>query len=220
MKKTAILLFILILAPFVTFGQAVGTTTCNLSVTIDSTVVPPCFRLNGNNSINGGACGCTNSLWAIVNGGIAPYTYTWTISDGTVYSHSDTIHGACYEVWNVKVADSKGCVDSATINVVIPATSTDTAGASTGIIKYDNSSTLKLYPVPAVNQLNVNLGVASPANTHIELYDVLGNKLFTQTVNIGASLVSVDVSMLSAGSYLLKIVGSGGQKTTKFTVDR
>jgi len=30
----------------------------------------------------------------------------------------------------------------------------------------------------------------------------------------------VDVSMLSAGSYLLKIVGSGGQKTTKFTVDR
>jgi hypothetical protein len=220
MKKIAILLFIALLAPFVTLGQTAGTTTCNLSVTIDSTVVPPCFRLNGNNSINGGACGCTNSLWAIVNGGNGPYTYTWTTSNGFVWGNADTIHGACYELWNVKVGDANGCVDSASINVVIPVTATDTAGASAGIIKYGNTSTLKLYPVPASNQLNVNLGIASPANTHIEVYDVLGNKLFTQTVNTGASVVGVDVSSLSAGSYLLRIVGSSGQKTTKFTVDR
>ncbi len=220
MKKIAILLFIAILAPCVSVGQTAATTTCNLTVSIDSIVVPPCFRLNGNNSINGGACGCTNSLWAIVNGGTGPYTYTWTTSNGFVWGNSDTIHGACYELWTVKVGDAGGCIDSANINVVIPVTAVDTAGASAGIVKYGSNSTLKLYPVPAVNQLNVSLGVSSPANTHIEVYDVLGNKLFTQTVNTGASVVGIDVSMLSAGSYLLKVVGSGGQKTTKFMVDR
>jgi hypothetical protein len=213
MKKIAILLFMVLLGSFVSVGQTTGTTTCNLSVTIDSVVVPPCFR------VTGGACGCTNSLWAVVNGGTAPYTYTWTTSDGYVWGNSDTIHGACYEVWIVKVGDSRGCVDSATINVVIPSTHMDST-ASAGINMYSSSSSsLKLYPVPASNQLNVNLGAVAN-NIHIEVYDVLGNKLMTQTINDGTLFLTLDVSTFANGNYFLKIIGSNGQKTSKFAVDK
>jgi len=208
MKKIVILLFIALLAPFVNVGQTAGTPTCNLSVTIDSVVVPPCFR------VTGGACGCTNSLWAVVGGGSTPYTYTWSTSNGYVYGNGDTIHGACYEVWVVKVTDARGCLDSASINVVIPAT------APEGINTFGNvSSSLKLYPVPASNQVNVSLGAAAN-NIHAEVYDILGNKLMTQTINDGAMVLTLDVSAFANGNYFLKIIGNNGQKTVKFAVDK
>jgi hypothetical protein len=65
MKK---LLFFLLL-PFISLSQC-----NNVSVSIDSIVVNPCFR------VTGGSCGCNNTLWAVMNNGAAPFTYTWTNS--------------------------------------------------------------------------------------------------------------------------------------------
>jgi hypothetical protein len=222
MKKALFFLSIIAVTPFLVWGQNTrnpGNTSqpCNLSVSIDSIVVRPCFRLNGNGSVNGGSCGCSNTLWAVVNGGTAPYTYTWTTSNGVSYGNLDTLHGACYEVWIVKVQDSNACLDSASLNVVIP--STDTSSSTAGITKHNGTSSLKLYPVPANNQLNVNLGVVAN-NTHIEIYDMLGKKLAEQFVIDGATSLTLDLSMFAAGNYFLKVVGNNGQKTVKFSVDK
>jgi type IX secretion system substrate protein len=214
MKKVIILLLVVFAIPVVMWGQSSrlpGNQPCNLSVSIDSIVVNPCFR------ITGGSCGCSNTLWAVVSGGTAPYTYTWS-TGGVAAGNGDTIRGACYEYWTVKVQDSGACLDSSSLNVLIPTVTSDTA-ATAGINKYSNSSSVTLYPVPAVNQLNVRLG-ASATNMHIEIYDILGNKLLVQNINDGTVLLPVDVSAFANGNYLLKLVGSGGQKTSKFTVDK
>lgn len=221
MKKASVILFIILLAPFISFGQATG--TCNISVTIDSNVVRPCFKLSGGfNSVNGGSCGCSNTLWAIVSGGTAPYTYAWSTA-GSVQGTADTLHGACYTFWTVLVTDANNCTATASLNVLIPADSATTidttSSASAGINKYSKTSSLKLYPVPASNQLNVSLGGAT-ANTHVEMYDMLGKKVLEQKVNDGESLLTLDVSPFAAGTYFLRIIGANIQKTTKFTVDR
>ncbi len=217
MKKIVLLLFIALAAPFITLGQTTGTTTCNLSVTIDSNVVRPCFRLGGNNSVNGGSCGCSNTLWAIVNGGTAPYTYSWTTSGGFVWGNADTLQGACYELWKVTVKDASGCVDSSSLNVLIPGT--DTSSSSAGINKYVTTTSFKLYPVPANNQLNVSLA-GSANNTHIEMYDMLGKKLLEQSITNGANHTTIDVSSFSAGNYFIRIIGGKTQQTAKFTIDK
>lgn len=214
MKKIVIFLLVVLAVPFIMWGQGSrlpGNQPCNLSVSIDSIVVNPCFR------ITGGSCGCSNTLWAVVSGGAAPYTYTWS-TGGVAAGYADTIRGACYEYWTVKVQDAGACLDSSSLNVLIPSVTSDTT-STTGISKYTNASSFKLYPVPAGNQLNVSLG-APANNVHIEIYDILGNKILAQNINDGAMLLPIDVSAFANGNYLLKLVGSGGQKTSKFTVDK
>ena len=225
MKKVIFSICVGLLIPFMMWGQAKRTASgCNLSVSIDTIVVAPCFRIgNGNNSISGGgACGCNNTLWAVVNGGAAPYTYTWVSAAGVVVGNADTLYRACYELWTVKVEDASGCSTSAEVNIVIPPRNkggTDTTSSTAGIMKYSNTSSVKLYPVPASNQLNISL--AAPANnTHVEIFDVLGKKLLEQSIADGLSLTTIDVSAFEAGSYFARIVGNNNQKTIRFTINR
>lgn len=206
MKKIITLIFIVLLKSSVVVGQTAGTPTCNLSVTIDSIVVTPCFK------VTGGSCGCSNTLWAIVNGGTAPYTYAWSTIDGAVAGTADTLHGACYEVWKVTVKDASGCIDSSKLNVQIPA-------STSGITIYNNVSALKLYPVPANNTLNVSLAAPSN-NTHIEMFDMLGKKLIEQNIADGVSQTALDVSAYPAGNYFVRIIGNKAQQTVKFTINK
>jgi hypothetical protein len=182
-----------------------------LTVSIDTIIVQPCFR-NGLPYIvqGGGACGCSNTLWAVVNGGTAPYTYYWTPGGTT----TDSLYGACYEVFTVLVTDKYGCTSIDSENVVIPDANTDA-----GINQYNNTFGLKLYPVPAGNQLTVSIAEASKSIQSMEIFDLFGNKLIEQKINPTDILVTVDVSALMAGNYLLKISGgSTGQKIARFTI--
>src|ERR1700757_4313304 len=101
MKKIIFFLLIVFVCRYVSLGQDGSTIRCNLSVTIDSIVVKPCFIMSG-----GGSCGCGNTLWAVVTGGTPPYSYLWTPSNAT----TDTLNGACYIEFACTVTDSKGCV--------------------------------------------------------------------------------------------------------------
>jgi hypothetical protein len=176
-----------------------------LTATIDSIIVQPCF-LRG-----GGACGCGNTLWAVVNGGTAPYRYLWTPNGQT----TDSIFHVCYVLFGVTVTDTNNCQASASLNVVLPPQrGTDTT--STGIANYGNFSGIKIYPVPADNQLTVNLN--KPATqTHIEVYNMLGAKVMEQKINDGIVLTTLDISAFADGYYLLKIIGNDQQKTIRFS---
>jgi hypothetical protein len=196
-----------------------GTITINqpapLTATIDSIVVQPCFK------VGGGACGCNNTLWAIVNGGTAPYQYVWT-PNGQV---TDTIFNVCYVMFGVTVTDKNGCKATDSLNVVLPPqnTGTDTtttidstSSSAAGIANYNNFAGVKLYPVPAVNQLNINLN--KPATqTRVEIYNMLGTKVMEQKVNDGISLTSLDISALADGYYFCRISGNNAQKTIRFS---
>ncbi|HXP49459.1 MAG TPA: SprB repeat-containing protein, partial [Bacteroidia bacterium] len=73
-----------------------------LLVSIDSIVVRPCFV------VKGGVCGCNNTLWAVVNGGTAPYSYAWTPNGDT----TDTLRHVCYQTFRVTVSDNNQCITS------------------------------------------------------------------------------------------------------------
>lgn len=185
-----------------------------LTATIDSIIVQPCFLLGG------GACGCGNTLWAVVNGGTAPYRYLWTPNGQT----TDSIFHVCYVLFGVTVTDTNGCQANASLNVVLPpqrgadttSTTDTTSSTATGIANYSSFSNIKLYPVPAGNQLNVNLNKAA-LQTRIEIYNMLGAKVMEQKMNDGVISTTLDISALADGYYLFKITGASGQKTMRFS---
>ena len=185
------------------------------TTTIDSIVVQPCFKRGG------GACGCNNTLWAVVTGGNPPFQYNWTPNGQT----TDTIFHVCYVLFGVTVTDANNCQASASLNVVLPPQNTgttdttstvDSTSAATGIASYTNFSGLKLYPVPAGNQINVNLNKPA-AQARIEIYNMLGAKVMEQKVNDGTIIATLDISALADGYYLFKISGASGQKTIRFS---
>ncbi len=175
-----------------------------LTAYIDSIIVQPCFL------IGGGACGCGNTLWAVVNGGTAPYNYYWSPGG----QRTDSVFNVCYVDFTVNVTDANQCAVSASLNVVIPPKPSSTAG----INQITNITHLKVYPNPANNQLSISLP-ESTNSTKIEIYDMLGNKVIEQKTN-ATPLANIDVANLSEGNYFLRVIDANGQKTSRFSINR
>lgn len=60
---------------------------------------------------------------------------------------------------------------------------------------------IKLYPNPATNDVTISL--KSDADTHIEIYDILGKRVFNCTIN---KTQKIDLQNLKTGIYMVKIV--------------
>ena len=73
-----------------------------------------------------------------------------------------------------------------------------------------NTSSLSYYPNPVVNELSVNY---QSAITGIEVYNFLGQKVVSKTFN--QTSVKLDMSGLSAGSYIMKVQTQDGTATVK-----
>jgi len=83
------------------------------------------------------------------------------------------------------------------------------------VLKHDNTyetGLIAVYPNPAKNIVNVR--IASPGNSNITLQvnDVAGKSVITNVTQVGngESIVQLDISHLSAGSYFLKLACSNG----------
>ncbi|MDF2447761.1 MAG: hypothetical protein K0R26_265 [Bacteroidota bacterium] len=87
---------------------------------------PPILTLNFNKKdvlCNGG---CTGSVKALVSGGSAPYSYTWTPLGTFSGSNLDTIVNLCSGNYSVAIRDVNGCIISGTVNIGEPAILTST----------------------------------------------------------------------------------------------
>ncbi len=73
---------------------------------------------------------------------------------------------------------------------------------------------LKVYPNPAADNLTIDLGV-SAENVAIQIVDMNG-KLIIQKTNLSGSLIDLDVSSVSKGNYVLKVVADSKLATAKF----
>lgn len=194
-KRIFIILFLCICS-LQNFSQ---TNNCNLSVTIDSLVVAPCFKISA-----GGSCGCSNVLWAVVSGGTAPYTYTWS-TNGIAEGHTDTLNGACYVLWNVIVKDANGCIDTSSINIILPAQNTDTTA---GILKYDKNIAFDYYPQPVKDNLIITFDKPINNDINIQIYNVGGKSILTQSLSKGAKIYNINSSSLNSGVYFFIIDNS------------
>jgi endonuclease I len=72
----------------------------------------------------------------------------------------------------------------------------------------------KIYPNPAKDQVNVSMKVNT--DTRIEIYNILGIRVFTKIINESTAL---DISSLKSGLYLFKIIQNDSVTTKKLIVE-
>ena len=63
---------------------------------------------------------------------------------------------------------------------------------------------IKIYPVPSVDYLHVSTGMSGEKT--VSIYDMTGKEVIAKQ-SVQADAFVVDVSFLSAGIYLLKLIG-------------
>lgn len=68
-----------------------------------------------------------------------------------------------------------------------------------------NNESIKIYPVPVINQLNINITVAESTQKQLIIFDALGKTVFTQNVKLqkGSNSIGLTIGHLSAGTYFL-----------------
>ena len=84
------------------------------------------------------------------------------------------------------------------------------------------SGRLRLYPNPAQEQLWVDFGLPYSGKLEVSAFDVSGRKLLAKTWAQGSSRerMALDVSLLSAGIYVLEVRYAGQVWRSKFAVER
>jgi len=79
---------------------------------------------------------------------------------------------------------------------------------------------IHVYPVPAGNELNVDLALSKKVRSSFVITDVSGRKMISHAMN--QSKEKIDISALASGNYFYNLVDDGGNNlsTGKFTVSR
>jgi hypothetical protein len=75
-------------------------------------------------------------------------------------------------------------------------------------------ATLRLYPNPATNLITAAWSITAITGASLELVDILGEKVVTQTIEPGATRVEIETAALPNGLYLLRLT-QGARVTTK-----
>ncbi len=80
----------------------------------------------------------------------------------------------------------------------------------------DFADNIKLYPNPATNEININLGSEHNKKVDIEIYEVFGRLVSQNIYPDKNSDINIDISGLQAGFYLVAINIDGKTITKKF----
>lgn len=70
---------------------------------------------------------------------------------------------------------------------------------------------MKVYPNPSNGKVTIDV----PQETRVVIYDLLGNMLYTATVNSGQN--TIDLSSLATGIYTIKAVANGNVQTVRWS---
>ncbi|MFC2086624.1 PKD domain-containing protein [Bacteroidota bacterium] len=91
--------------------------------------------------------------------------------------------------------DDNNCIEKATKQI---------AAKLTSAIQNELLSSIKIYPVPAKEELFIELPESKISEIRIELYNILGNLIY-QNTNLTSSIISLYVSNIVPGMYILRI---------------
>lgn len=105
----------------------------------------------------------------------------------------------------VTVTDANGCVSLDSISVLFDTCHTNISEASL-------HRNLHVYPVPARDQLQLQLNTQESSTYKIDLLDLTGRVVLQWRIHLGEGIAkSLDISGLESGSYLLNITGDEGR---------
>lgn len=84
-----------------------------------------------------------------------------------------------------------------------------------------SQSQLKLYPVPARDRVNLQIGLEQPATVMVTIQDMTGKTVkFVNLPTVSQYNGYIDVAALPAGSYTVKMTGAGAPVIQKLNIVR
>ncbi len=84
----------------------------------------------------------------------------------------------------------------------------------------ENSNGFNVYPNPAKDLVNVDFGTTNHGVTNVMVTDIQGKEVFSTNINNDKSTVSIPVSNLASGFYMLKMQTATGTVAQKITVSK
>jgi len=162
----------------------------NLNVTI--TQPAPLSLAKGSSS---DSSGCTGSAWVTVSGGTNPYTYLWTAGQTT-----DTISNQCLGIYCCTVTDWQGCSNLACIDISV-----------TGEVPIKDNGSFEVYPNPSIGIFSFQISNNEYRITNIEVYDVLGKKVFSSNFPLSTTHYSINLSNQPNGIYFYWVLKENGE---------
>ncbi len=164
-----------------------------------------------------------NFTFSVGTGGLVSFsntssnatTYSWDFGDGSgvsplenpTYTYSaNGLYNVCLTASNATSSD-ENCKD---VNV------TNIGGSIENALL---NASLKLFPTPVNDVLQITLDNNSFGNLSVSVYNMLGAAVIEPTM-LNGTAASINVSNLDAGQYFLKLVGETGNVTRQFSIIR
>ncbi len=163
----------------------------NTSVVITE---PELFAVSVSQNSNGFAI-------SMVSGGVQPYTYSWSNGETTAAIFADP------GTYTLNVTDANGCVESAQITL-------------TSQNNIEGLQSFNLSPNPNNGTFNINLNTIDNLDFSIDVYNIIGQKVFTQVIrNTSSFEKNIQLEHISSGTYFLMIQTEKGRIIEKFIVE-
>ncbi len=150
---------------------------------------------------------CEINFISTAFGGTAPYTYYWNFGDGNTSADAHPVHlytGGPTFTPCLTISDANGC-DTTICNVLVADC------ASVGIDDPVSIQTLSIYPNPGKDLFTIE---AENINT-IEIYDISGKLVWSETYQISTSKLELDLSNLEIGTYIVLVSDQKSVQTKK-----
>lgn len=148
---------------------------------------------------------CTNSPSFALSGSPAGGSFSGTGVSGNDFSPATA--GVGTFTVSYMYTDANSCANSNTTTV--------TVSSCTGIENIQKDASFSVYPNPAKDVLNVQFD--NNGNTVIEVYDALGNMVYTAETSQDHAVINT--GSLNKGLYFVRLKGSHIQATSRFIKD-
>jgi len=136
--------------------------------------------------------------------------YGQPISPVAVFSSENSPYGPRPYEW---VATGFGYDNTAAISV--------TMDIATGVNDSENENSIVPYPNPATNYLTIPVRKRGYGNANVELFDIVGKLILSETVQINNEPLKLNVSAISNGNYIFKLTfNDGATDSFKISINR
>ncbi len=129
------------------------------------------------------------SISVMANASQGPYTYFWDTGDSTA-----TVTGITAGTYEVTVIDAFGCVDVATVNLMV------------NINEIDEIQNINLFPNPTMDLAILDMTFSKTVDVHVQVLNVMGQILFETSVGeIMEEKVELNLENYPDGMYFVRV---------------